>query len=946
VLRLPRPSRAIACLALVVLISAVSFAAPWPVVDSDLSSDPSARFGTLPNGLRYVILPNAEPKNRVSLRLLVAAGSLHERDDEQGLAHFVEHMAFRGTRRHPGDSLSKELARLGIGFGPDSTAFTGHNYTVYHLELPDASAGMLRRGLDVLHEYASEINFDQALIERERGVILSEKATRDTPGARLSNAQLKSLWPSAREVRRAPIGLEESIRRFTKKQLVAFYDAWYRPERLAVIIVGNVDPPTAENLVNEAFRSLKARAPAREEPTDMLTAAAATPTVDGWLDVGLIGMEFSLQHPTPDPRAPDTHARRAVSIRRMLALAILQRRLGRIAHTTDSAFVSPTATLNSPIPGWLVVALTVSGRIDNWKTYAAAVEQEHRRAFIHGFTQDEVDNARAALRLSYEQAVRSAATRPSEQLAAMLEGALLNGQVFTTPEALRDDLVPAIVAATPRECTEAFRSLWSHQAPHIFVGSNPTLHIRKQDIAEVLNESRQIEVKPPEARPPIVFAYANPGPPGKLVREESVPDLDLHLAEFSNGVRLNFKSTPFEADLVTVRVRVGTGQISEPRDQPGLSLLSSYALTGGGLRRHSLDELRELLSGHALQVSFAVEGDACVFTTRCARAELPLCLQVVTAYLTDSAYRPEALKDAHANFGSMYANLAASASGPISFKVERTLIRDDRRFGYPESQEIYARTLEEVAHWLEPQFRRGPIELAVVGDVSWADASSAVARTIGALPARDPRPPLVEALTFATPSTAPYVASSSSQLKQAAVAWFWPAPDLVDVHRERRCRFLSEVITERLRLRLREELGAAYAPEASFVQHEGIPSFAYFSLYAEVAPAQIVRAAEVIRREIDALHTQGLTEDEFLSVRQPFLRAREDDLRSNDYWAYTVLDDAQQHPERLVAARDRARDTAAITRAEINALAAHYLDPARGFMFVAEPGVTHLWNRK
>lgn len=199
--------------------------AAWPAPDSDLPADPAAHFGQLPNGVRLVIRPNAEPKDRISIRLLVAVGSLQERDYERGLAHFVEHMAFRGTRRHPGDSLAQELAQLGIGFGADSTAFTGYGSTSYHLDLPNSGEAMLRRGLDVLRDYASELAFVAGQIERERGVILSEKATRDSASARFNAAQLQYLFPSAREVRRPPIGVEESIRNFTRQQLVDFYDA-------------------------------------------------------------------------------------------------------------------------------------------------------------------------------------------------------------------------------------------------------------------------------------------------------------------------------------------------------------------------------------------------------------------------------------------------------------------------------------------------------------------------------------------------------------------------------------------------------------------------------------------------------------------------------------------------------------------------------------------------
>lgn len=930
------------------LAASLAHAVPWPKAESDLPPDPAIRWGALPNGLRYVIQPNAEPKNRVSLRLLVSVGSLHETDEERGLAHFVEHMAFRGTRRHPGDSLSQELSKLGIGLGPDSTAFTGYNYTVYHLELPDASETTLRRGLDVFREYASELTFDPALIERERGVILSEKATRDTPDARLGLAQLRFLFPNSREARRVPIGLDTSIRRFSREQFVAFYDAWYRPERLAVVIVGNVTTEAAERLVTETFDSLTARAPAREEPTDLLNTTVSKPTIDGWLDVGLVGISFSIEHPFPEPIVPDSAARRTRALHRSMGLSILQKRLARVAHAANGAFVSPSATLSSPLPGWLVVNIAASGAIDNWQQFTTTIEQEHRRVMFHGFTDAEIAEARANVQLFYDQNVRSAATRRSEQLAAVLEGALLYGQVVATPETIRDDATRILAATDAAKCLEAFRALWGASSPHVFLGSNPALNIHGPEIARVLNASRNVAVTPPVARAPVSFAYPSASSPGAIVRHESVEDMDIHLAEFGNGVRFNFKSTTFEADTVNATLRVGTGSLSLPYDQPGLSLLANSTLIRGGVRRHSQDEIRELLAGHALQVNFQVLPDACVFYLRCSRAELTLCLQLVTAYLTDAAYRPEAMREAQADFGSMYANLAASASGTINFRAERLMFRNDPRFGFPQQPELFARTLAEVSAWLEPQFKTGPIEIGLTGDVSWEDASTAVAHTVGALPPRSPRPDLSarSVVTFQTPSAAPYVNISGPQVKQSSIAWFWPLPDVQGIQAERRCRFLTEALSDRLRLRLREELGAAYAPTAAYVEYEGFPGLSYLVLAAEVAPAQMVRAAEIVRRELTELRSRGFSEADFLRIRPPFLRAREDDLRENSYWNFTVLQDAQQRPERLAAARNRAVDTAAITRAEINALARRYLDPARGFMFVAEPKLTHVWNKK
>ena len=923
-------------------------AAPWTEQSSDQVPDPAVHLGTLPNGLRYAIRPNAEPKDRVSLRLLVAAGSLVEQDDERGLAHFVEHMAFRGTTAFPQNSLTTALERRGIGFGPDNTAFTSYDYTVYHLELPDTQSETLRLGLTAFREYASGLQFAPEAIETERGVVLSEKDTRNTPQQRLFEANLWSLWPDSRHYRRLPIGTESCIRQFTRDQFVAFYDAWYRPERMAVIIVGNVAPAQAETLIGEILGPLAARGPARPEPTDLIPTHAAVPDVAMFVDDSLGGVRFNFTHPQVRPRPPDTHAERVAGLHRALAFAMFSKRLEWTTRRNSAAFVAPTVTTDTYMPGWEVASFSASARSDNWRSLAAQLEQEHRRAYLLGFTEDELKLAKVAVARNYEQAVRSAPTARSEIIASQIEGFFLYGGSLVTPEAAQRDLAAELESATLPECMHAFRAAWTSAPAHVLVTTNSFFTASRKTICDVLNQSRDVSVR---LRPPpddVTFHYRDFGPPGTLTHDEYLPDLEVHLGRFENGTRLNFKSTLFEADSVTVVVRVGTGKVSQPADQPGLDLLASHGFINSGLVLHSSEELDALLSHHVLNVQFSVEADACVFYARCARRDLLLAMRMIGAYLTDPAYRVSTMHEVQASLGNFYSDFDNVPNGVIIRRAERVLAGTNPRVGLPEPDETFARSFKELSQWLGPQFKSGAIETSIVGDVSWSDASTAVASTLGALHKRDsyPESAMRTAVPFATPSKFPQFYPLNPGLKQTSIAWYWPIAENSTAHLDRRCRLLAAVLQELLYTRLREELGATYTPAADFVDFYGWPTFSYFTLRADVTSAFGAKATRVMHREIENLLANGIDEDVFLRARQPYLRTREEDLRSNDYWCQTVLRDAQLYPERIAAARDRAADTAAITRGELEALARRYLDPARGFLFIAEPGPTTAWAGK
>lgn len=917
-------------------LSSRAVAAPWSELTSDLPADPGVRWGVLPNGLRYAIMPNHEPKGRVSLRLLVSAGSLHETDDERGLAHFIEHMAFRGTQAYPRGALVPALEHAGIALGPDNTAFTTGSYTIYHLELPDSREAMLRLGFGVFSEYAGAITFDPDLIDRERGVILSEKATRDTPELRVSETNQAFLWPSARAVRRPPIGTEEAVRHFTREQFVSFYNAWYRPERLAVIVVGDVVVDDCVRLITEIFSPLQARAPAREEPANLFTTEASQPNIVVLSDPRWAGMTFTLEHPLAETTSSYSHAWRVNGLHRALAFAMLQKRLEQDTHQVLGNYVAPAVTVSSVEPKWLLSSISVSGNVQNWRPLAAEIEQQHRRAFQHGFTQEELRQAKVQVAAAYENAVRIAATRTSPELAADLCGVLLYGGIFSTPVELQRDLAADLESTSPGDCLKAFREAWGNDPPHVFLAVNSQASIVRTDVLQVLNQSRNTPVQPPEEKAPVLFAYPASDAPGHLRREEHVADLDVQLGEYDNGVRLNFKPTAFEADSVMIALRVGNGRLSQPPGQVGLNLFANAALMNGGLRRHSIDDLNAIMAGHNLGVSFTVGDEACVFSARCTRRELLLCLRLITAYLTDASFDPGMIRQVRASLSSIYVSVANSPGGPIQATAEY-IMTGDRRFGLPAADDLLSRDYLELARWLEPQFKQGSIELGVVGDVPWEEVKEAVGRTLGALPARPPRTASAVAAVRFTKIHNATIFTTSSTLTQSTVAFFWPVPDVTDVSQERRCVVAAAVLAERVRERLREDLGTTYTPAAEFVRNETFPGFNYFFVTADVSPAHALQVGRIVAQEITALRTKGVNTDTFERVRQPYLRAREDDMRTNVYWLYNVLSDAQQNPWRLAAARSRSADGAAITRDEINALLRRYLAPETAFLFSTYP---------
>ena len=218
----------------------------WNFAASDIPVDPNILFGVLPNGMKYALLKNSTPKDSVVLRMRFDVGSFAEADDQRGLAHFLEHMAFNGSTNVPEGEMIKLLERKGLAFGADTNASTGFNETVYKLDLPNASDDLIDTGLMLMRETASELTIDPAAVDRERGIILSERRARDTYQLRSLIDQLDFQMQGMTVASRIPVGTEQVIRTAPAARIRDLYDRYYRPERATLVMVGDFDPAAVE----------------------------------------------------------------------------------------------------------------------------------------------------------------------------------------------------------------------------------------------------------------------------------------------------------------------------------------------------------------------------------------------------------------------------------------------------------------------------------------------------------------------------------------------------------------------------------------------------------------------------------------------------------------------------------------------------------------------------
>ncbi|OIR04121.1 peptidase M16 inactive domain protein [mine drainage metagenome] len=916
---------------------------PWPEFRTDLPADPALHAGRLANGLRYFVYPNAVPKDHIVMRLIVAAGSRNEREGQYGVAHLVEHMAFRSARDGDSNTLMRQMERLGVGLGPGVTAYTYYDSTQYLLDLPRSDPAHLLAGLKLFRAFAADTRFDPAEVETEKRVVLSELNMRMVEGDDSSYAYDRFLWPELVNLRRAIGGTTLSVSGLNGADCASFYATWYRPDRMAVIIVGPVDPGATIDLLGKTlgnFGAKTAEAPPIPPPTKWIPPASARPRIETMPSSKIHQIGLWLSRSWIEPPIPLSHGRELWETHIGLALAMFQQRMKELSLRPGYRLGAIQVSTLDPYPalGLHGVMAGISGDAATWQQTLRTLVIELRRAEMYGFTPREFQLARQSYANVLKEGIRYWPSRASDQIAQSILHTLQSGRPMLTAQTAYAHLSPLIDKATLQACNRDFREAWANgRLPDIFILAPPSLAMRHQAIRDVLHDAMEARLSPPrDPKQVAAFAYESFGKPGTLAQERHVADLDVWLDRFANGVRFNFKHTTFESDTVQAYIRVGTGKLSLPRDKPGLWLAAQSALLPGGLRRQSAETLAAIAATHLIWTNFYVLDDALLFQVQASREDFPLALKIATAYIEDPALPDSIMPSVRVGLNSVFDQISGSPWGKLTRDQEPIIAGGDTRFGLGSRTDALARSMPEIRAWLRPQLQSGPIEMSIVGDITYEDARSLVADTLGTLPQRNERPPdgTNGIRKFAPPDFYPLQATGMPY--QDGISYVWMIPWARTMQQDRRLRLVAAVLDQRLRSRLREALGMSYVTSVQYITHPGFDDFSYLTFYTGVNAAQLQSVISVLEADLRLLASSGVTEDEFERAKSPWVSSYDTNLTQNSYWGATVLADAQQRPGNIEAARNRTLDTHSITRAEINALLARILDSGSTLRFIVQ----------
>jgi zinc protease len=576
---------------------------------------------------------------------------------------------------------------------------------------------------------------------------------------------------------------------------------------------------------------------------------------------------------------------------------------------------------------------------DRWQEALPVMEQEFRRALEFGFTDAEIAEAKANLLNAYQQAVKTAPTRKSDGIATAVARTINDGTVFSTPETDLEVITKGLDTATAETSHAAFREFWADQGLHLILTTKVEPENARGTLTSIYEESRSQEVAPPEQKEAVAFGYGDFGPAGTVKSRKEIEDLAMSQLVLSNGVRLNLKRTDFEKGSVRLLARFGSGKLTQPKGSPGLDFFAASVFDAGGLGRHSVDDLQQILAGRNVSTGFSVADDSFSLGGRTTPEDLELQLQLMCAQLTDPGYREEALTQFKKAIPMILQQLRHSPAGAQA-EMDAWLHGGDTRWGVPTEEKLAAYTLDDAREWLAPALAKDYLELSIVGDFDESALLPLVLKTFGALPARAPEKPALAAARKVTlpKSPAEVTFTYDSKIAQGTAMVLWKTDGLRgNTKLFRRLNLLGEILSDRLREEIREKLGASYSPNAGASGSEGLEGFGYLAAECSGKAEDAKRLADIATQLAATLSKGGIAGDDLERARKPLQSQLEKSKRDNSYWLSTVLAQSQEDPARLDLIRGRDADYAAITPKELDEVAKKFLGEKNALKVLIRP---------
>ncbi len=892
--------------------------------------------GTLANGLTYYIMPHHKPEQRASLWLAVNAGALQEDDDQRGLAHFVEHMAFNGTAKYGKQAIIDYLEKIGMEFGPDVNAYTSFDETVYQLQVPTDDPSYVATGLDILREWAGNISFEAVEVDKERGVVLEEWRLGKGPFERIFDQQVPVIFGGTRYAQRLPIGKPEILKAAPKDALVRYYRDWYRPDLMAVMVVGDVDPKAIEAAITARFGDL--RAPATPRPR----------TTGGALDTS--GTKIAIHTDRELPRAmvsvQNLFPRRGEStlghfreyVIDSLYHTMLRARLAELGRRPEAPYSFAFSATGSETREFEVFQRGAMAKDGQLAATLSSLLAEVLRVERHGFTATEFERAK---RETVQRTEQSAAEWDKEDAYSYVDEMTRNffeGEFMIGRQAEHEHTARFVAEITLAEVNAAARS-WggaSNRAVLIAAPASAKGVPTKAEVEAILAAAEKTTLEPWVDTPPPAALMATAPTPGAIEAESTIAEVGVTEWRLANGARVVIKPTTFDNQTVSLSINSIGGTALVPDRDFDHARAAVEAATAGGVGALSDGDLDRLMQGHSVMLFPWLSEQNEGMWAQSSVADLELLLQLVHLRLGPPRRDPvafEAWRQAQITVVERRDAVPETAFG------DRT--RELMSGGHLRRKPVTAAALRAVdldralAIYRDRFGDVSDFTFVFTGNVDVAALRPLVETYLASLPGKR-KPEKRKDLGVKPPKGKLVRTFEFGSEPKARFELTFHADERWSKDAERDLGILGDVLAIRLREILREDMGGVYGVGAWGWLSRATPQRRSFSIRFGCAPENVEALRAAVFTEIARLQKEGVTQDYLDKVKAARRRAFETDTKTNDWWvngltsAYEWGDDPR---EMLSIDSTLAR----VTNANVIAAARRYLSDKQYFLGVMKP---------
>jgi zinc protease len=899
--------------------------------DDKLTIDPNVRTGKLANGLTYYIKKNTRPEKKVELRLVVNAGSILEDDDQQGLAHFTEHMAFNGTKNFKKNELVSFLQSIGVEFGADLNAYTSFDETVYILPIPTEKKENIVKGFQILQDWASTVAFENEEIDKERGVVLEESRLGKGAEDRMNQVVYPKLFEGSKYAKRLPIGKDDILKNFKYDVIKRFYRDWYRPDLMAVIVVGDMDPAEAETLVRTNFEKLKN--PAKPRPRELSTVPAR-PKSEGLvvLDPEATNHVVEVHYSYKKENDIITVADYRELMIRQLFTSMLGQRMSELTQQAEPPFVFGGSFIGGYARGYeefQSIAYLGKGGIEP-AVNALIMENERARKF--GFTAAELDRTKKMQMKGMERAFNEKdKTESSSFVQEYIQHFLTKEPApgiemeFNFFKKFLEGITLEEVnkfAAThiPADTENKFVVLTGPQKAEFKIPTN-------EELLAIAEKATKAELTAYAEKAVATSLMEKAPAPGKILSEKENKQLGTTEITLGNGVKVILKATDFKNDQVVMAASRFGGQYLYDAKERSNAEFASTVVTQMGIGQFSPVDLRKVLAGKNASVSPRIGNLSETLNGQCSAADLETMLQLTHLYFTSPREDEDLFKGFVSKQQALYQNMMADPQFTYQDSLIRILYRNHPWAPKLPRPENFAQIDRQRALQIYKE-RFGDANgftFAIVGKFDLATIKPLLATYLGSLPSSG------KSSTFKDVGLRPVKGIVKKEVhkgteQKSFIRFFWNGEAPYSDAEALKLQALTELMNIKLIENLREELSSIYGG-GMFGSLNKNPYQNYsIGVALPCGPENVDQLIKATFAEIEKVKTSGPKEEDLNKVKETWRQQYEVNIKDNQFWARQIIQSVElgnspdlvllSYPERI----------AALTVKDVQDAAKKYLD--------------------